>query len=423
MSAKIIPGALKEKELDAIFDQPAVPKPALAAPGGSSPDQRTKKVELMERDAKKMGIRHGGLTERNRKRIDGIRRAAERAPLVQERDLFGQEGELPTGWPAKGNRLNSTTAEPRLREAYNVGLAQKPHRLLVGSVFVTPSRRDVNFRGKGDGLSGDPMDPYAIAHALGRVTRLAGTPSKVISVSLCGEMGAPGWEGEGDSVRGPVGHIIWGIRLDCPVYDVHPFLFANGQMPEAANRSHVDIILGGCTGSGHEGSQHNGDELTLEWVDGTSEGPTVVLRHLPLVADRFGIQKFIKMLERETVLQSADEDGNIRRTVEVAGDLEVYRSALRGEMRALTWSNEIKSGTVLILTVPGSFAPLLNAIVEEELTTNNGWTFLESFVAHEEEGRSKHSHDGRALLPRTVSIWKKNQTDAQGDLSAGGGAG
>ena len=375
--------------------------------------QRLKaKTNAMVADAKKMGIRHGGLTQRMQKRTEGIRRAAERAPLVQERDLFGQEGENLTGFPSKGHRLKSATAERRLREAHALGLSQKPESGFFGPLFLVPPRFDQSLRGKGDGLSGDPMDPYAIAHALGRVSRIVGTPSKVVSVSLCGEMGGAGWESEGDSIRGPVGHIIWGIRLDCPVYDVHPFLFAHGHMPGAANGSLVDTILEGCTAS-----QHKGDDLTLEWAGGTAEGPTVILRHLPLVADRFAIQKFIKMLDPETVLQSADEDGNIRRTVEIADDPEAYGAALRWEMRTLTASKEVEPGTVLILTVPGAFGPLLNAIVEDELTTDNGWTALESFVAHEEEGQAKHLHDGRPMLPRTVSIWQKNQMD----LPTGGG--
>lgn len=384
----------------------------------ASKRSREAKTNAMVADAKKMGIRHGGLTQRMQKRIEGIRRAAERAPLVQERDLFGQAGENPSGFPSKGHRLKCATAERRLREAYDLGLSPKPEAGFFGSIFLVPSRFDQSLRGKGDGLSGDPMDPYAVAHALGRVSRLAGTPSKVISVSLCGEMGEPGWEDEGDSIRGPLGHILWGLRIDCPAYDAHPFLFANGQMPgKASNGSHVDTILEGCTSSGHEASQRKGDGLTLEWLDGIAESPTVILRHLPLVADRFAIQKFIKTLERETVLQSADEDGKVRRTVEIADDPEAYGAALQWEMRALTESKEIEPGTVLILTVPGSFGPLLNAIVEEELTTDNGWTALESFVAHEEEGQAKHLHDGRPMLPRTVSIWQKNRMD----LPTGGG--
>ena len=376
------------------------------------------KTNAMVADAKKMGIRHGGLTKRMQKRTEGIQRAAERAPLVQERDLFGQAGENPTGFPSKGHRLKSATAERRQREAHALGLSQKPEAGFIGPLFLVPPRFDQSLRGKGDGLSGDPVDPYAIAHALGRVSRLVGPPSKVVSVSLCGEMGGPGWEGEGDSIRGPVGHILWGIRLECPVYDVHPFLFANRQMRgKASNGSLVDTNLGGRTGSGHKGAGHNGDGLTLEWAGGTAEGPTVILRHLPLVADRFAIQKFIKMLDPETVLQSVDEDGNIRRTVEIADDPKAYGAALRWEMRALTESKEVEPGTVLILTVPGAFGPLLNAIVEDELTTDNGWTALESFVAHEEEGQAKHLHDRRPMLPRTISIWKKNQMG----LPTGGG--
>ena len=360
------------------------------------------KADRMEWDAGQMGVRHPKLQKRLQKRAEGIHRQTERAPLVQERDLFGQEGENPTGFPSKGHRLNSATAECRLREAYDLGLSPKPGPRFLGLLFLVPSRFDQSLRGKGDGLSGDPMDPYAVAHAFGRVTRLVGTPSRMVSVSLCGEMGGPGWEGEGDSTLGPVGHILNGVGLDCPVYDIHPLLFVNGQMP-ITEIKHLQSALYACEG------------LTLELPDGQADGPTVILRHLPLVADRFGARKFMQTVMPEMVRRASNSDCSILLPVEVCHDFDSYLMSLVTEMLVLAASDEIKPGTVLILIV-SALNPLEQA-VREGLTTDNRWSLLESFIAVEEHRDEvpRHAHDGRPLRPHRVLIWQKNQLE--GDTS------
>ena len=400
-------------DLDALFDeeQPSMTPQQSLKGARTQRDQHRPKVQRLMRDALKMGIEGRGLKHRLQKRVEGIQRQKERAPLVQQRDLFGQAGEVSHGLTPRGHRLYSTTAEPRLQEAFDLGLTPKPHRLLIGTKFFTPPRFDRSLRGRGDGLTGDPIDPYTVAHAIGRVVRLVGTPSKMISVSLCGEAGAPGRDVEGDSTRGPIGHILWGLRIDRPVYDIHPFLFANGEIPAEINLE--ESLLTVCTNKDDGG-------LTLKWVADQPEEPTVIFRHLPLVADRFGIQKYLPMLEPETVLQVTYPAGQVHGTVELASTPALYRQALCSEMQMLNRSKKIKPGTVLILTAP-ALAPL-RVTVEDELTSDNGWTLLESFVVHEESGWSKHAHDGRSLHPRTVSIWKKNQPRKEDGLTVVGGA-
>ncbi|NCG20938.1 MAG: hypothetical protein GWP91_18165 [Rhodobacterales bacterium] len=415
----VSPSGLDEKALDAILERFTIPEAATSSdkqvagkPSGEKPSskRRSAKTNAMAADAKKMGIRHGGLTHRMQKRMEGIQRAAERAPLVQERDLFGQQGENPTGFPAKGHRLKSATAERRLREAYDLGLCPKPEAGFIGPLFLVPSRFNQSLRGKGDGLSGDPMDPYAVAHVLGRVTRIVGTPSKVVSVSVCGEMGGPGWEGEGDSIRGPVGHILWGLRLDCLVYDIHPLLFVNGRMPpetETAPR-----VVDACEG------------LSIEWTGGTPNGPTIVFRHLPLVADKFGARKFIQTVEPEMVRQAAKDDRSLLVPVELCADFDSYLMNLLKEMLALSQNAEIKTGTVLILTLPAS--NFLEQAVREGLTAGNRWTLLDSFIAIEEhgDGMPKHAHDGRPLHPHRVLLWQKDPMEKHtyaDKLALGGG--